>query len=163
MSDFPWKNAQCVVTCGGKGSRLWPLTLEKQKSILEIGGKPIIGYVIDFWRQFVADFIFIIGHGAGEVVDFVKKQPIRLKFVNNEEGLAKAVLAVEPLVADKFVLVLGDCLVNGEFVFPGGFERGVGVFCTADAGTIKRSYSIEVENDKIKNVVEKQTEIINDL
>ena len=161
-----WRDAQCVVTCGGKGSRLWPLTLEKQKSMLPIGARPVIGRVIDYWRKFSDDFIFIIGHGAGEVIVFAKAQPIKSEFIPGEEdrrGLAEAVLLAEPFIKDKFILVLGDCLVKGEFKIPDNFEQGVGVYRTDDQEAIKRSYSVESEGEWVKRVIEKPTEPPNDL
>lgn len=163
MKDFFWKNAQCVITCGGKGTRLWPLTLEKQKSMLNVGGRPVIGHAIDYWRGKVSDFIFVIGHGANEVIEYAKTQPVSAQFISSEDGLAKSVALVEPFIKDKFVLVLGDCMIRGEFKFPENFEQGVGVYKTNNIEMIKRSYSVESDGAKINRLIEKPAEPPNDL
>ncbi len=38
---------KAIVLAGGFAKRLWPLTLNKAKPLLDIGGKPIINYVIE--------------------------------------------------------------------------------------------------------------------
>ncbi len=38
---------KAVVLCGGFAKRLWPLTLEKAKPLLEVGGKPIMNYIVE--------------------------------------------------------------------------------------------------------------------
>lgn len=38
---------KCILLCGGFATRLWPLTLEKPKSLIEIAGKPIINYSME--------------------------------------------------------------------------------------------------------------------
>lgn len=161
-----WSKPQCVITCGGKGTRLWPLTMEKQKSMLDIGGEPLIGRIINYWRELAQDFVFIIGHGAGEVIDFAKSFPVTSQFVSGEEesrSLAEALLLTEPLIKDKLILVLGDCLIKGGFFPPDNFEQGVGVYETESREAIKRSYSIEIDDGRIIKVVEKPVNLPNNL
>jgi len=38
---------KAIVLVGGFAKRLWPLTLNKAKPLLEVGGKPIINYIIE--------------------------------------------------------------------------------------------------------------------
>ena len=38
---------KAVVTCAGYASRLWPLTKEIPKPLLEVKGRPIIEHIID--------------------------------------------------------------------------------------------------------------------
>ncbi len=38
---------ECIVLCGGFAKRLWPLTLETPKPLIEIAGKPIINYTME--------------------------------------------------------------------------------------------------------------------
>lgn len=38
---------KALVLAGGYAKRLWPLTLNKAKPLLEVGGKPIINYIIE--------------------------------------------------------------------------------------------------------------------
>ena len=38
---------KCILLCAGYATRLFPLTENFPKALLEVGGKPIINYVID--------------------------------------------------------------------------------------------------------------------
>ncbi len=44
-------DVDCIVLCGGSGSRLWPLTLDFCKVLLPVAGKPVLSYVLDFIRD----------------------------------------------------------------------------------------------------------------
>ena len=55
-----WSNVKCVILCGGRGTRFLPLSLKKQKGMIEVNGKPILWHVIEYWRQFTNDFIFVV-------------------------------------------------------------------------------------------------------
>ena len=36
-----------IVLCAGYGTRLYPLTKNTPKPLLEVGGKPILGHILD--------------------------------------------------------------------------------------------------------------------
>ena len=42
---------QLLILAGGKGKRLKPLTEEVPKPLLEVHGKPIIEYQLDFFKR----------------------------------------------------------------------------------------------------------------
>ena len=37
---------KCIIPCAGYATRLYPLTLNKPKALLSIGGKPLLTYTI---------------------------------------------------------------------------------------------------------------------
>jgi len=155
----------CVILCGGKGSRLFPLSLEKQKSMIEINSKPILQHIIEYWGKYTDKFIFVVKHKKKDIIDFVQTLPIEAKFVEPEEikGLANGINYVKELVGDKFFIVLGDCICKGNFEFPDNMEQGVGVCETERKEDIARSYSVELGEESIKKVVEKPQVIPNNL
>lgn len=54
---------------GGRGERLRPLTDNRPKPMVEINGKPIIGYQVDWMRaQGVTDVVFLLGY-RGEMIE----------------------------------------------------------------------------------------------
>ncbi|OGC10085.1 hypothetical protein A3F86_03360 [candidate division WOR-1 bacterium RIFCSPLOWO2_12_FULL_45_9] len=155
---------QCVVICGGMGRRLAPLTTHKAKSMVEVKGQPIIKYIVDYWREFVGEFVFILGYGKEELLEYLKQLPIKARFIEEAgppKGIANALLLAKPYVNDNFIVVLGDCLCSGQFVFPQEFIQGVGVWETGVADDIKRSYSVEINGQQIVRVIEKPQELIN--
>lgn len=164
----PWpdyKNLRCVILCAGKGRRTLPSSLRKAKAMIEINGKPILGYVIDYWKEFTDDFVFVVGYKKEQIMEFVKKLHVNSQFVEQKElkGIAHALLCAEDLLKERFIVVLGDCICKGNFNFPKDMKQGVGVWRTDNPEDIKRSYSIEIKNNLISKVVEKPKKIINNL
>jgi len=158
----------CVVLCAGEGTRLLKDLKEGDrvaKAMVEIDGKPLISYVIDYWKQFATEFIFVVNFQKEKIIEYVKTLPIKSQFIEQKElrGIAYALSLAEGMVSDDFIMILGDCLVKGEFVFPGDMKMGVGVWHTNREEDIKRSYSVEIEENKIFRVVEKPKTLVNDL
>lgn len=57
-----------LIIAGGRGERLRPFTDDRPKSMVEINGKPIISYQVDWMRdQGVTDVVFLTGY-MGEVI-----------------------------------------------------------------------------------------------
>lgn len=165
LMNHPWfnKNLKCVVLCGGAGTRLLPLSLEKQKGMIEVGGQPIIKYIIDYWKNFTDNFIFVVKYKKEQLIDYLRTLKINSQFVEQTElkGIGGSLLEVEKIINDNFIFVLGDCFCQGKFTFPDNFKQGVGVWQADLDDDIKRSYSLETENNKIIKVVEKPQTLIN--
>ncbi|OPZ90032.1 MAG: Glucose-1-phosphate thymidylyltransferase [candidate division TA06 bacterium ADurb.Bin417] len=161
--DFLSRPLKCVVLCAGRGTRL--ARPEYPKSMVEVAGRPLVDHLVQFWNQYTRDFIFVVGYQKERIISFVEKAPIRAAFVEQKElrGIGYALSLVENLVAEKFIVVLGDCLCRGVFDFPAGMEQGVGVWRTANPADIQRSYSIEVKGGLVSRVVEKPKDLVNDL
>jgi len=163
--NHPWfkDKIKCVVLCGGAGTRLLPLSLEKQKGMIEIAGQPILKYIIDYWRQFTDDFIFVVKYKKEQLIEYIRTLPIKAQFIEPIElkGIGDGLLEVEHLVDNNFITVLGDCFCQGKFEFPCEFKRGIGVWQADLDDDILRSYSVETANDKIIKVVEKPKILVN--
>jgi len=163
MDKFFNKKIKCVVLCAGKGTRL--NEPELPKSMVLIKDKPILHYIVDYWKSFTNNFIFVVGYKKEKIIEYVKNLDINYEFIEQKElkGIGYAVSLVENYVNEKFIVVLGDCLCKGKFNFPKNMEQGIGVWETNNVEDIKRSYSVEIENDKVIKVVEKPKVIVNNL
>lgn len=146
-----------VILCGGTGSRLFPLTLEHQKSMLPVLGKPVLQHVIEFWQPWVSRFIFVVKHQKEEVIAFVESLSLPAVWVEPPEltGIADGLYQTRDLVGDHFIAVLGDCVCRGELDLPEGLEQGVVVWPTGADEDIHRSYSVELEGQRVIRLVEK--------
>ena len=52
-----------LLLCGGKGTRLFPLTEKLPKPLIPIKGKPIIDYIINYFvNHDLNNFIFCTGY-----------------------------------------------------------------------------------------------------
>ncbi len=54
------KNFKGVILAGGKGTRLYPITLEIPKPLLPVKGKPVINYLVDLFFQYKIEKIAIL-------------------------------------------------------------------------------------------------------
>lgn len=151
-------NLKCVVLCAGEGRRLRPHTATTPKVLEQVGKYPVLRYVVDYWRRFTQDFIFVVHYKKEEVVKFVQTLPVNHICVEQKElrGIADALSYAQPYATDKLVLALGDCICDGEFLLPNNMEQGVAIWETEDCDAIRRSYSVEIDrNGLVVKVVEK--------
>lgn len=110
---------RAVVFCAGEGTRLRPLTLDRPKPMLEIGGRPILAYILTWLRE----------QGIGEVAINLYYRPeaiveqigdgaalgLRVTY-SREPSLLGSAGALRPLGAylagAPFVAVYGDTLAT---------------------------------------------------
>ena len=112
------KEVEAIVLAGGSGARMGEHTLDKQKCLLPIEDKPILGRIID--GLVVAfgsvDLKIAIGYKAEDVVDFVdrnKPKNVKVTYVPHEPGTEGWGIYREMrnYVRGEFVAMPGDILV----------------------------------------------------
>ena len=105
---------QVLILCGGRGKRLQPFTRDKPKSLLEILGKPIIEYQIDFFKRHgIKDIILCTGY-KHEL--FEERYPDLIHSVEKRElGTAGAVKNAEKLIKEDFIVTNGDNIFSFNF------------------------------------------------
>jgi len=115
----------CIILCAGYATRLYPLTLDKPKALLEIKGKPIINYIVEKIPKEV-EKIFIISNDKfcnhfvwwlsrkKELID--KIEIINDGSISNENrcgGVMDLWLAIEEgNIDDDLLVILGDNLFS---------------------------------------------------
>lgn len=160
-----WKGTpvRCVVMCGGKSTRFSPSLGHKSMALVK--GVPLIERVITAWTAYTDDFIFVVKHGKEHLIEFVETLPIKSEFVEPDalRGIADGLSYVEPLISDRFILVLGDCFHSGEFETAGGLRTGIGVLPSARPEQIRRNYAVFVRGDRVVRVEEKPERVETDL
>jgi choline kinase len=63
----------CVILAAGKSKRFGGCV---PKVLVKLRDKPLIQYVIDYWKPFVKTFVFVVGYKSGEVIDAISKIPM---------------------------------------------------------------------------------------
>lgn len=159
---------QCLILCGGAGTRMLPLSLTMQKAMIPVRGQPILWHIVRYWSRFCEEFVFVVHHRKDEIVRYVPTLgvPSRVVEIDALRGIADGLLQAERVVDDRFVVVLGDCLCRGTFSEPFGSTLGVGVLPEAAPDDIRRSFSVELVDgspSRIARVVEKPTTLPNRL
>jgi UDP-N-acetylglucosamine diphosphorylase/glucosamine-1-phosphate N-acetyltransferase len=111
---------KAVILAAGEGTRMRPLTTNRPKVMLPIANRPIIEHLLIEVREAgIRDFIFIVGYCDAEVRNYFGKGEhwgvnIAYSEQRKQQGTADAIRMVEGIVANKFVVINGDIVVNRE-------------------------------------------------
>ena len=79
-----------VILCGGMSTRMGALTSETPKALLNVNGKPIIWYTINFLKQNgIKKFIFPLGYLGKKIQSYVQKEfsSLDIELVFSDTGI----------------------------------------------------------------------------
>ncbi len=163
-----------IILHGGHGTRLRPLTHTGPKQLLPIANKPMSQYGIESMIESGINEIAIIvgGIGANKVKEYYGnglKFGIKFSYVEQDQprGIAHAISLCKDFIKnEKFLVFLGDNILKDSIVKYGEeFQK-----CDADASIVlcevknpSRFGIAEVENGKIKKIIEKPKEPLSNL
>jgi len=147
---------QLLILCGSKGKVLKPLTEEVPKPLLEIHGKPIIEYQLDFFRRHGINDIVLCTGFKHEM--FEERYPELTYCVEQKKlGTAGAIKNAEKVIKEDFIVTYGD----NVFFF--NFQKMQQMFANVNNPlmTLTQLVSpygvIDVEGDRIVQFREKPT------
>jgi dTDP-glucose pyrophosphorylase/predicted transcriptional regulator len=164
VSELPEKPNCAVLLVGGLGSRLKPLTDERPKPLIPIGGRPVLETIVRQLRDHgIRHLYFAVNHMADAIKDHFgngNDMGVRIDYLEEDRPLGTAgplgLLKETPSVP--FVVMNGDILTNVDF-------SGMLKYHTeqrAAATVATRTFEVEIpfgviENcgDQITNIVEK--------
>lgn len=111
---------KALVTAGGRGTRLRPLTHTQNKHLLPIANKPMLHYALEHVRDAGIEEVGIVYNADSDEVPRAlgdgSRWGLRLTFIPQEAplGLAHVVKISEPFIGkEPFVFYLGDNMVVG--------------------------------------------------
>ncbi len=122
---------KALITSGGRGTRLRPITHTKNKHLIPIANKPILHYAIDYLREAgISEVGVVYSAESTEVPDALgdgSRFGVKLTHIPQEAplGLAHVVKISRDFIGDEpFVFYLGDnMIVGGISRFVEAFER----------------------------------------
>ncbi len=154
-----------IVLTAGEGTRMRPLTLTKPKTMLQVGGKPILQYNIEALRDAgVKDIIMVVGYREDVIKNHFKDGSdlkVNIKYVTQEEqlGTAHAIGYAQGTAEGNFIILNGDIIVDPKLIedliemYQSEKARSVLVLTEVDDPS---SFGVvEMEGDRITNIVEK--------
>ncbi|OIO20659.1 nucleoside-diphosphate-sugar pyrophosphorylase [Candidatus Micrarchaeota archaeon CG11_big_fil_rev_8_21_14_0_20_47_5] len=112
--------ARVFVLCGGKGTRLRPLTYTIPKPMLPVGKKPILEFVIrNLKRNGFSEITLAVGYLKEQIkAHFTdgSKWGVKIDYLEekNELGTAGSIFAGKGSIKDPFLVVMGDHLTNAN-------------------------------------------------
>jgi glucose-1-phosphate thymidylyltransferase len=111
---------KALITAGGHGTRLRPITHTQNKHLIPIANKPILNYALEYVREAgIREVGIIVNQGSEEVQSvYGSGQALGLKLTYIPQakpaGLADCVRIAEPFLGqDTFVFYLGDNIIVG--------------------------------------------------
>lgn len=82
-----------IILAGGKGERLRPFTNDRPKPMIEVGGKPILAYIIEqLVKAGITEFVFACSYRHEVIEDYIgdgSKFGITAKFSIEDEPLGR--------------------------------------------------------------------------
>jgi D-glycero-D-manno-heptose 1,7-bisphosphate phosphatase len=108
---------QCAILVGGLGTRLGSLTAEMPKPLLDVAGRPFLGWIVRELSRFGIDEIVLLsGHLSDQILaqsDSLQRslpKPVRVRFSPEpiRAGTGGALWQAREQLDDRFLLVNGD-------------------------------------------------------
>ena len=147
-----------IIPVAGLGSRFKPITDNIQKCLLPVGGKPILGHIIDRLASIdVSELVLIVGSFGNQVRDYVESLKLNYKITFIEQkkrfGLGHAILHGLDDIESSVLILLGDTIIEMDYnIFVDESSNMVAVDKVDDP---TRYGIIELDNDKISGFIEK--------
>ena len=143
-----------MILCGGMGKRLKPFTEEKPKPLLEVLGKPVIEYQLDFFKTHgIKDIILCSGH---------KHELFEEKYPNLKHSVEKKALGTAGAIKNAEKFIKEDFIVtNGDNIFLFNFQKMLQMFYATRNPVLALTQPtspygvIEVEGDRVVEFREK--------
>ncbi len=109
---------RAIIPAAGFGTRLKPHTFSLPKVLLNVGGKPILGHIIEkLLSENIVDATFVVGYLGEKIVEYVKKEypQLNANFVTQEIalGLGHAIhVAIPTINNEELFIILGDTIFD---------------------------------------------------
>jgi len=153
---------KALILAAGKGTRLDDMTAKRPKAMVDLCGRPILDYVLDFLDHPEVDEIAIVG---GYRFNSIKKhvgsyalKPVRLyynPFFASEGSIRTIMTAADFLDSDLIVL-------NSDHIYPPAMldayiskQRGITIACDFDRTLVADDMKIKLDRDGLLTKIRK--------
>ncbi|MGZ7046986.1 MAG: sugar phosphate nucleotidyltransferase, partial [Methanobacterium sp.] len=111
-----------IILTAGEGTRMRPLTLTRPKTMLQVGGKPIIQYNLESLRDAgIKDIIMVVGYKREAIEDYFGNGTsfgVNITYISQEKrlGTAHAIKSVQNIIDNDFIVLNGDIIVDPRLI-----------------------------------------------
>jgi histidinol-phosphate phosphatase family protein len=109
---------QAVLLAGGAGTRLRDRLGGRPKPLVDVDGQPLLGRQLSLLREFgIGRAALLVNYAADQIQGYCKANQnfgLKIDFIDDGEprGTAGAILAALDALADEFIVIYGDTLLN---------------------------------------------------
>ena len=160
---------KCIILAAGYATRMYPLTENFPKPLLEVGGKPILDWLVDDLSPVIDQFIVISNHKYAEhFIHWAQNKPVIVVddgTSTNETRLGAVCdiqFAIEKLNLknEDLLIIAGDNVLDFSLRSFVEYAKKAGTSCTMrywedDETKLKRAGVSEVEGEKLISFEEK--------
>ncbi|MBT3814164.1 NTP transferase domain-containing protein [Candidatus Woesearchaeota archaeon] len=153
---------QAVILAAGKGTRMYPLAVDKPKPLIEVANKPVLEHNLEQMLGLVEEVVIIVGYKKDMIINRFGNnyKGIKITYVVQEEqlGTGHAVLMAKEFVNEKFLVLNGDDLFSRKDMGNiSKYENCILIKYKRDASAFG---AVVIENGKVKDIVEKSKEFV---
>lgn len=162
---------KCLILAAGYATRMYPLTENFPKPLLEVGGKPILDWLVEDLSSVVEQFIVISNHKyADHFIQWAERKPVIVvdDGTSTNETRLGAVCDIQ-FAIDKFglkddlLIIAGDNVLDFSLRSFVEYSKNVGTSCTMryweeDPVKLRRAGVSEVEGERLVSFEEKPAE-----
>jgi UDP-N-acetylglucosamine diphosphorylase/glucosamine-1-phosphate N-acetyltransferase len=156
-----------VILTAGEGTRMRPLTLTRPKTMLQVGGKPIIQYNLESLRNAgIKDIIMVVGYKKEAIENYFGNGTsfgVNITYIFQEKrlGTAHAINSVQNVVDDEFIVLNGDIIVDPRLIVDlianYESENASSLLMLTEVEDTSSFGVVEIQGNQIKNIIEKPT------
>jgi len=112
-----FQDSQVAVLCGGRGTRLRPTTDVIPKALVQLNGRPILDYVLNFYRsKGLSRFILCVGYKAEMVRAHYAEPPSGANICFSDAGedasMLQRVWALRGLIEERTIVSYCDTFID---------------------------------------------------
>ena len=157
---------KAIVLAAGKGTRLLPITSNRPKHLLEVGGKPILKWLLDDLVEtgIIDEIIIVVNYKSELIIEEVKTwyKESKITFIHQKEPLGTGDAVDSALkstfIDEPFLVANGDILVTDTVsLFLEKYKLGsrAGAILGAHVDEPNRYGVLEVLDDNLSSILEK--------
>ena len=161
---------KAVIPLAGRGARLRPQTHRTPKALLKVGGRPVLGYLLDkLLETGIEEIVFIVGYLREAIRDYIAEEypSLDARHVVQEvqDGTAGAVHLAEPYIDEEVLILFADTLFEADLSLVRELPpEWAGVMWAKEVEDYQRFGVIVTDGEgAMKRIVEKPTEPVSKL
>ena len=159
-----------VIPLAGKGTRLRPHTYVTPKPLLNVGGRPVMSYILDDLKELgVNEVVFITGHLSDKVEEYVAREypEFTAHYVEQkvQDGTAGAVGLAREFVDEDVMILFVDTIFDADLSIIRTLPEDVaGIIWVKEVEDYQRFGVVITDDDGfMKRIVEKPKDPISKL